>query len=54
MLFMTIELMGDRVRVEIDGTPRCSAEVLPGAVEELQLDIGVEMWASVDPSAVTV
>jgi molybdate transport system ATP-binding protein len=50
----TIELMGDRVRVKIDGTPPLSAEVLPGAVEELHLDIGVEVWANVDPAAVAV
>jgi molybdate transport system ATP-binding protein len=50
----TIELMGDRVRVKVEGTPPLSAEVPPSAVEELHLDIGVEVWTTFDPSSVTV
>jgi molybdate transport system ATP-binding protein len=49
-----VDLMGDRVRVRIDGQPTLSAEVPPGAVDELKLDDAGDLWASVDPSAVTV
>ena len=49
-----VDLMGDRVRVRIDGTPGVTAEVPPQAVDALQLDDGGELWASVDPSAVSV
>jgi ABC-type molybdate transport system ATPase subunit len=49
-----IDLMGDRVRVRVDGTPAITAEVPPSAVDELKLDEGGELWASVSPAAVTV
>jgi molybdate transport system ATP-binding protein len=49
-----VDLMGDRVRVRIDGQPALSAEVPPSAVDELKLDDAGELWASVDPAAVTV
>ena len=49
-----IDLMGDRVRVRVDGTPAITAEVPPSAVDELKLDEGGELWASVSPTAVTV
>jgi len=49
-----IDLMGDRVRVRIDGAPTITAEVPPSAVDELKLDDGGELWASVSPTAVTV
>jgi molybdate transport system ATP-binding protein len=49
-----VDLMGDRVRVRIDGTPAITAEVPPAAVDELKLDDGGELWASVDPTAITV
>ena len=49
-----VDLMGDRVRVRIDGTPGITAEVSPRAVEELKLDDGGELWACVDPAAITV
>jgi molybdate transport system ATP-binding protein len=49
-----IDLMGDRVRVRIDGAPTITAEVPPSAVDELKLDEGGELWASVSPTAVTV
>jgi molybdate transport system ATP-binding protein len=49
-----IDLMGDRVRVRIDGAPAITAEVPPSAVDELKLDDGGELWASVSPTAVTV
>jgi hypothetical protein len=46
--------MGDRVRVKIDGTPQLVAEVLPGALAQLHLGSGVEVSATLEPSAVTV
>jgi molybdate transport system ATP-binding protein len=49
-----IDLMGDRVRVRIDGAPTITAEVPPSAVDELKLDDEGELWASVSPTAVTV
>ena len=42
------DLLGDRVRVRVDGTPVITAEVPPSAVDELKLDEGGEIWASVD------
>jgi len=49
-----VDLMGDRVRVRIDGTPTITAEVPPAAVDELKLDDGGQLWASVSPAAITV
>ena len=46
--------MGDRVRVRIDGTPPITAEVPPAAVDQLKLDDGGELWASVSSAAITV
>jgi molybdate transport system ATP-binding protein len=48
-----VDLMGDRVRVHIDGTPAITAEVQPAAVDELKLDEGGEIWASVHPSDIS-
>jgi molybdate transport system ATP-binding protein len=50
----SVDLLGDRVRVRIDGTPTMVAEVMPAAVDELKLDDGGELWVSVDPADVTV
>jgi molybdate transport system ATP-binding protein len=49
-----VDLMGDRVRVRVDGTPTITAEVPPSAVDELKLDDGGELWASVSPAVITV
>ena len=49
-----VDLMGDRVRVRIDGTPPITGEVAPAAVDELKLDDGGKLWACVDPAAITV
>src|ERR1700689_4889819 len=35
-----VDLMGDRVRVRVDGTPTITAEVTPAAVDALNLDAG--------------
>jgi molybdate transport system ATP-binding protein len=49
-----VDLMGDRVRVRMEGKPAITAEVLPAAVTGLNLDDGGELWASVPPTAITV
>jgi molybdate transport system ATP-binding protein len=49
-----VDLMGDRVRVRIDGAPPITAEVPPAAVDELKLDDGGKLWACVGPAAITV
>jgi ABC-type sulfate/molybdate transport systems ATPase subunit len=49
-----VDLMGDRVRVRIDGKPAITAEVLPSKVDELKLDDGGQVWATVSPSALTL
>jgi molybdopterin-binding protein len=49
-----VDLLGDRVRVRVDGMPAITAEVMPSAVDELKLDHGGELWVSVQPSEVTV
>jgi molybdate transport system ATP-binding protein len=41
-----IELIGDRVRVRIDGDVPVVAEVTPAALKELDLDEGGEVWLS--------
>jgi molybdate transport system ATP-binding protein len=41
-----IELIGDRVRVRIDGEVRVVAEVTTAALKELDLDEGGEVWLS--------
>jgi molybdopterin-binding protein len=45
--------VSDRVRVHVDGTPAITAEVQPAVVDELKLDEGGEIWASVQPSDIT-
>ena len=47
-----VDLMGDRVRVRVDGTPSITAEVTPAAVDALNLDAGGQLWASTPPSAI--
>src|SRR5262249_49772530 len=48
-----VDLMGDRVRVRIDGTPAITAEVPPAAVDQLKLDEGGDLWACLSPAAIT-
>ena len=49
-----VDLMGDRVRVRVEGQPAITAEVPPAAVDELKLDDGGELWTAVNPAAITV
>jgi molybdate transport system ATP-binding protein len=44
-----VDLLGDRVRVRMAGTPAITAEVPPSAVGELKLDDAGELWACTDP-----
>jgi molybdate transport system ATP-binding protein len=48
------DLLGDRVRVRVNGTPPLVAEVTPSAVAELGLTEGTEVWVSVKATEVTV
>jgi molybdate transport system ATP-binding protein len=49
-----VDLLGDRVRVHVNGQLPITAEVPPSAVGELRLDDAGELWASVDPGDVMV
>ena len=42
-----IELVGDRVRLTLDGAPSMEAEVTPAAVADLGIAVGNQGWASV-------
>jgi molybdate transport system ATP-binding protein len=48
-----VDLLGDRVRVRIEGANVITAEVTPHVVDQLKLDDGGELWASFAASAVT-
>jgi molybdate transport system ATP-binding protein len=49
-----VDLLGDRVRVKVDGTPPITAEVTPRAVDDLNLDSGGQLWVSVAAEAINV
>ena len=49
-----LDLLGDRVRVRIEGRPRLVAEVTAAAVAELGLAEGTEVWVSVKATEVQV
>jgi molybdate transport system ATP-binding protein len=48
------DLLGDRVRLRVEGDPSLVAEVTPAAVRELGLDEGAEVWVSVKATEVAV
>ncbi len=48
-----VDLLGDRVRVKVDGVPPITAEVAPHAVDQLSLDNGGQLWASLAASAIS-
>jgi len=50
----SIEPIGDRVRVRIDGAVPLTAEVTPAALTELALAAGSPVWTSVKATDVTV
>jgi molybdate transport system ATP-binding protein len=49
-----LDLLGDRVRVRVDGQPSLVAEVTPAAIAELQLAEGSDVWVSVKATEVRV
>jgi molybdate transport system ATP-binding protein len=49
-----LDLLGDRVRVRVDGVPSVVAEVTPAAVAELALAEGTEVWVSIKATDVRV
>jgi molybdate transport system ATP-binding protein len=49
-----LDLLGDRVRVRVDGQPALVAEVTPGAIAELHLAEGSDVWVSVKATEVRV
>ena len=48
------DLLGDRVRVHLQGAVPLVAEVTPDAVTELELQDGVEVWASVKATELSI
>jgi molybdate transport system ATP-binding protein len=50
----TVEVVGDRVRVQVTGPVPIVAEVTPAAAAELRLADGGQVWASVKATEVTV
>ena len=51
---LDLDLQGDRVRVRLSGPVPLVAEVTPGAVRELHLDRGAEVWAAVKATEISV
>ena len=51
---LDLDLRGDRVRVRLSGPVPLVAEVTPGAVRELHLDRGAEVWAAVKATEISV
>ena len=49
-----VDLLGDRVRIHVDGVVPVVAEVTAGAVGDLGLHDGVDVWASVKATEVDV
>ena len=49
-----VHLMGDRVRVLLDGPVRVTAEITPAALSQLGLTEGAPVWASVKATQIDV
>ena len=49
-----VDLLGDRVRIHVDGEVAIVAEVTPAALADLDLHDGSELWASVKATEVDV
>jgi molybdate transport system ATP-binding protein len=49
-----VDLLGDRVRIHVDGEVAVVAEVTPAALADLGLHDGSELWASVKATEVDV
>ena len=50
----SIELLGDRVRVRVDGAVPLIAEITPAALRDLDLETGSTVWTAVKATDVTV
>jgi len=50
----SLEPVGDRVRAQIEGAPWVVAEVTPGAVADIELVEGAEVWVAVKATEVDV
>jgi molybdate transport system ATP-binding protein len=49
-----VEMHGDRVRVALDGPMQLLADITPGALADLELATGSEVWAAVKASETSV
>jgi molybdate transport system ATP-binding protein len=49
-----IELLSDRVRLQVDGTISALVDITPAAVADLRLSRGVEVWLSVKSTEIDV
>lgn len=49
-----IELLTDRVRIQVDGSPSALVDVTPGAVSELELTSGTRVWLSAKATDIEV
>lgn len=49
-----VDLLGDRVRVRVEGAPNALVDVTPGAVHDLALAPGEQIWLSAKATEVTV
>jgi molybdate transport system ATP-binding protein len=49
-----VDVQGDRVRVQVAGSPPIVAEVTPAAVRELGLDRGDSLWIGVKATEIMV
>ena len=47
-----MEVLADRVRLQITGAPPVLADVTPAAVAELRLEVGLDVWLSVKATEV--
>lgn len=50
----SLEQMGERIRVKLDGALPITAEITPAAVGELRLNEGSQVWASIKATEINV
>ena len=48
-----LELLTDRVRVAVDGTPDAIVDITPAALAELELRTGQQVWLTAKATEVT-
>src|SRR4029079_1952894 len=49
-----LTLLADRVRLDVDGIPKCAVDVTPGALAELGLGPGSPVWLAVKATELEV